>query len=67
MKYFIVGYISCEGNDRWFVAKTPLAWETEDLRDNLVLGGVGDDIAEIVSIEETYEQDYTQDFTYNGL
>ena len=42
-----IQYKSCEGNDRWTVARTPIDWEEYDVRDRIPMGGCGDDVAEI--------------------
>jgi hypothetical protein len=54
-RYFEINYISCEGNERWNIAQCPEDWTEYDLECNIQLGGVGDDMAKIVSITPTNE------------
>lgn len=61
--YWKITYISCEGNERWFVAKTPLDWERWQVEDRIQMGGCGDEPAEIISIDETMSDDYAYDYT----
>lgn len=56
-KYWIVSYVSCEGNKRHTVAKTPSSWDENQVQYVIPIGGCGDDIAEIISIEETFSVD----------
>lgn len=56
--YWHVDFISCEGNERWGIAKTLNDCSEDNLRDQLMSGGgYGDDLAEIISIHETYNPD----------
>ena len=60
-KYWRVWYTSYEGNSRWFMVKTTDDWDEADVletaRKRNSFGGVGDDPAEIDSIEEGYDAD----------
>ncbi len=60
--YWEVNYISCESNRRWSVARAPIDWEEYDVRDRISIGGCGDDVAEILEIFETSNEDYGWDF-----
>lgn len=55
--YWVVNYISCEGNERWGHYRCPASWTQYDVevRAQASCGGCGDDMAEIVSVEETNE------------
>ena len=46
-----IWYISCEGNERWYDKEVPDDWERWQVEESIVIGGCGDDIAEIISIE----------------
>lgn len=46
-----VRYISCEGNERWYNKEVPNNWEEWQVRESIQIGGCGDDIAEIISLE----------------
>lgn len=61
--YWEVRYISCEGNDRWSIARTPIDWNSYDVRSSIQLGGCGDDVSEILEIEMTFPGDYSWDFS----
>jgi hypothetical protein len=56
--YWEVKFISCEGNERWTIARTPSDWEEWQLWEVINLGGCGDDPAEIISIEESQNNDW---------
>ena len=60
--FWEIQYKSCEGNDRWTVARTPIYWKEYDVRDRIPMGGCGDDVAEIKDIFETGNTDYGWDF-----
>jgi hypothetical protein len=60
--FWEIQYKSCEGNDRWVVARTPIDWEEYDVRDRISMGGSGDDVAEIKDVFETSNTDYSWDF-----
>lgn len=60
-KYWEVWYISCESNERWLIVKTPVDWEDYDVESRLPLGGCGDDISEVTSINESCNEDYSWD------
>lgn len=60
--YWEIQYVSCEGNERWTIIKTPSSWCEYDVRQRVPLGGCGDDVAEIKSIIQTYDEDYSWDF-----
>jgi hypothetical protein len=61
--YWEINYISCEGNKRWTVVRTPIDWEEYDVRDRVPMGGCGDDVSEIIEIFETNNNDYGWDFS----
>ena len=46
-----IWYVSCEENERWFDKEVPDDWERWQVEESIVIGGCGDDIAEIISIE----------------
>lgn len=60
--YWEIQYKSCEGNDRWAVARTPIDWEEYDVIDRIPMGGCGDDVAEIKDVFETSNTNYGWDF-----
>lgn len=60
--YWEINYISCESNERWVVARTPIDWEEYDVRDRIPMGGCGDDVADIREVFETSNTDYGWDF-----
>lgn len=65
-RYWHVEYTSCESNYRWTVVKTPDEWEEYEVQDAVMRGAsMGDDPSEILSIEETFENqyDYGEDYT----
>lgn len=49
--YWDVYYISCEGNERHGVARTTTDFDAYEVQSRIQLGGVGDDVAEIISID----------------
>lgn len=61
-QYWEINFISCEGNKRWSVARTPIDWDVDQLESKISIGGCGDDVAEIISIDETNEKDFGWDF-----
>ena len=64
--YWIINFISCEGNTRWSRCIAPGDWEEWQVRDRIPRGGCGDDVAEITSIEPSWMDDndiYGFDFT----
>jgi hypothetical protein len=61
--YWEINYVSCESNDRWTIARAPADWESDEVRDRIPMGGCGDDVARIISIEETCDDNYSWDFT----
>ena len=61
--YWEIWYVSCESNDRHITARTPADWESYDVRERIPMGGCGDDVAEITSVEQTWDEDYSWDFT----
>lgn len=61
-KYWKIEYISCEGNEVWTIARTPIDWEEYQVHDRIPIGGCGDDVAEITSIDETNNENYLFDF-----
>jgi hypothetical protein len=60
--YWEIQYKSCEGNDRWTIARAPIDWDEYEVRDRVSLGGCGDDPAEIKDVFETSNSDYSWDF-----
>lgn len=46
-----IWYVSCEGNRRWFEKQVPWSWEKWQVEETIQIGGCGDDIAEILSVE----------------
>jgi hypothetical protein len=63
--YWKIEYTSCQGNYRWTIAKSSIDWDKLQVEDALndVRGGYDDAIAEIISVEETDDTNYTYDFT----
>jgi hypothetical protein len=61
--YWEIEYVSCEGNDRWTIARADADAEECEVRDMADTGTCGDEIARIISITETYDEDYTLDFS----
>jgi hypothetical protein len=67
--YWNVWYLSCEGNRRWTTARTPDTWSEDEVESAFPLGGMGDEPAQLISIEEYYPNpndedcDYTYDLT----
>jgi hypothetical protein len=60
--FWEIQYESCEGNDRWTVARTPIDWEEYDVRNRIPMGGCGDDVAEVKDVFETSNTAYGWDF-----
>ena len=60
--YWEIQYRSCEGNNRWTIARTPIDWEEYDVKDRIPMGGCGDDVAEITGVFESSNKDYSWDF-----
>jgi len=60
--YWRIEYTSCEGNDRWTIARAPFDWTEYEVEDRITMGGCGDDPAEINSVSETCNTDYSCDF-----
>ena len=60
--YWEINYISCEGNKRWTIARTPIDWDEDDVREKIPMGGCGDDVAEVREVFETSNNDYGWDF-----
>lgn len=60
--YWEINYISCEGNKRWTIVKTPIEWGEYDVIDRIPMGGCGDDVAEVVDVFETTNNNYGWDF-----
>ena len=60
--YWEINFISCEGNKRWTIARAPIDWDEWQVRDRIPMGGCGDDVAEITSIDQCSEEDYSWDF-----
>jgi hypothetical protein len=61
--YWEINFISCEGNKRFAIARAPIDWEEYDVRSRVTMGGCGDDVAELKEIIETYNDDYSWDYT----
>ena len=64
--YWILEFISCESNSRWTRIIAPADWEEWQVRERIRIGGCGDDVAEIISIEPSWMDDngiYGYDFT----
>lgn len=63
--YWEIWYYSCEGNKRWAIAKAPENWSEYEVKQCILdnAGGIGDDVDEIISIHETYDHDYSWDYT----
>lgn len=59
-----VNYISCEGNKRFVIVQCRESWEEYEVecRFRQSMGGMGDDPAEFVSCEHTYEKEWSWDF-----
>ena len=49
---WIIWYVSCEDNERWYTKDCPADWEEWQVRDSIPIGGCGDDIAEIISVNK---------------
>jgi len=47
-----IWYISCEGNRRWYTKDVPETWEEWEVSKSIQIGGCGDDIAEVISLEK---------------
>jgi len=63
--YWYIEYISCEGNERWTIAKTPSDWDEWQVRDRIssMSGSIGDDPAEVTQVYQTGDEDYSWDFS----
>lgn len=51
MATWTIWYVSCEGNRRWYEKEVPASWEEWQVRESIQIGGCGDDIAELISVE----------------
>jgi hypothetical protein len=60
--YWEIQYKSCEGNDRWTIARAPIDWDEYEVRGRISLGGCGDDPVEIKDVFESSNSDYSWDF-----
>lgn len=60
--YWEIHYVSCEGNDRWTIARTPIDCNEYDVINRIPMGGCGDDVAEVRDVFETGNSDYGWDF-----
>lgn len=60
-----IQYKSCEGNFRWVIARAPIDWDKDEVRGRVKFGGSGDDVAEILDVFESNNDDYFWDFTDN--
>lgn len=63
--YWEIWYKSVEGNTRWAIIKAPADLSEYDIKSRIIdnSGGCGDDVNEIISLHETYEQDWSWDYT----
>lgn len=64
-RFWIVNYISFESNHKWFMVRTPEHWTDYDVLERAregLSGGVGDDPAEIVSVESGYDDGTWTDY-----
>ncbi len=63
--YWDIWYCSCEGRNVHCSARTPIDWEKYQVEDALynIRGGMGDDLSEIISVEEGGSENYSYDFT----
>lgn len=61
-QYWLLRYISCEGNNRWTIIRS-LDLHKDDIITMIPLGGCGDDISDILSIDETSDNNYSIDLT----
>ena len=52
MNEWLIWYLSCEGNRRWYTQKCPDDWEEWQVRESIAIGGCGDDVSEIISVEK---------------
>jgi hypothetical protein len=57
-KYWTVEYITCEGRNSHAIARSPDDWTIDMVKCAIPLGGIGDDVAEVISVEETNGDDY---------
>ena len=64
-KYWEIWYLSCEGNRRYTIIRTPDTWDTYQTKHAFKLGGIGDDPAEFISIEEYHSVDKEWDYSYD--
>jgi hypothetical protein len=62
-RYWEIHFMSCEGNKRWTIARSPSDWEEYDVRYYVTMGGCGDDVAELKEIFETNNNDYQWDYS----
>lgn len=65
--YWEIRYISCEGNNRWTVARTSSDWTEDDVRSSIPMGGYDDAPATILDVFETSNTDYRYDFDNGDL
>lgn len=61
--YWEIQFISCESNERWTIARAPLDWDETQVEERIPIGGCGDDVAKIISVEPANSEDYGWDFT----
>lgn len=59
--YWQIDYRSCNGNEKWVVARAPLGWNEDDVKNNIQLGGSSDDVTEITLVCETSDVYYSWD------
>ena len=56
--YWKIEYISCEGNDRWTLVRTPIDW----LESRIPIGSTGDVVSELKNVYQTNNIDFHWDF-----
>ena len=55
--YWEIWYTSCESNRRWTVARAPIGWDEYQVRERIPMGGCGDDVAEVISVDQVGRTD----------
>lgn len=61
--YWEIQYVSCEGNNRWTIARAPEDWDAEQVRERIPMGGCGDDVDEVTDVFSSCKEKYEWDFT----
>lgn len=59
--YWEIHFISCEENKRWTIARTPQSWEAYQVRQHIPMGGIGDDVAQVLEVFPTSDNNYEWD------